>query len=306
MNTGQTAGSVPAARKGPAPRAAQEAGIVLSPEQIEAFLNTLEGNGGAEGTVKRYRHNLHLLYADLPADKELRRGTLAQWRESLLERGYAPRTVNVSISVANSLLAYLGRRELQLMERLEPRTDIQPEMTRAEYLRLLGTARALGKRQLYLLIKLFAGTGLPVQALPGVTVEAAASGSLAITQGGERQVLHITDCLRQELLDFAKDTGRRSGALFVTGAPMCPTASAGCARRPGYRRKRATPAVCAGSTRARAQSTRAEHARGDRGQYQPAGAAGPGAADGGRTVLHRLGAGRLGIRGGGRHGDTET
>ena len=110
----------------------------------------------------RYRHNLNLLYADLPAGKEIRRDTLAQWRESLLERGYAPRTVNVSISAANSFLAYLGRRELQLMEHLEPQREFQPEMTRAEYLLLLSTAKALGKRHLYLLIKLFAGTGLPV------------------------------------------------------------------------------------------------------------------------------------------------
>lgn len=218
MHTYQATERMVSARKDPMLKSVQEAGIVLSPERVEEFLGTLEGKGGAEGTLKRYRYNLNLLYADLPPDKEIRRGTLARWRESLLERGYAASTVNVSISAANSFLAYWGRRELQLMERLEPQTEFQPEMTRSEYLRLLSTARVLGKRQLYLLIKVFAGTGLPVQALPKVTVEAAEAGSVVITQSGERQVVRIPDCLRQELLDFARDTGRGAGPLFVTGA----------------------------------------------------------------------------------------
>lgn len=199
-------------------RTALEGGVVLTPALLEAFLERQRVKSTTEDTVKRYRHALELLYADLPPDKEIRRGTLAQWRESLLERGYAPRTVNVCVSAANSLLSYLGRRELQLMERLEPQTEIRPELTRAEYLRLLGTARALGKRQLYLLIKLFAGTGLPVQALPDVTVEGVEAGSLVVTRGGERRGVPIPACLRRELLDYARDAGRRSGAIFVTGS----------------------------------------------------------------------------------------
>lgn len=198
-------------------RRTEEGGVVLTPERIEAFLERQKSRSTTEDTVKRYRHALDLLYAALPTDKEIRHDTLARWRESLLERGYAPRTVNVCVSAANSLLSYLGRREFQLMERLEPQVEIQPEMTRTEYLRLLSTARALGKRQLYLLIKLFGGTGLPVQAIPKVTVETVETGGVVITQGGGQQVIHIPECLRRELLDFARDTGRRTGPLFVTG-----------------------------------------------------------------------------------------
>lgn len=233
MNISQATEWVKSIHKDPAPRAVQAAGIVLSPERIEEFLGTLEAKGSAEGTVKRYRYNLDLLYADLPESKEIHRGTLMQWRESLLERGYAASTVNVSISAANSFLAYWGRRELQLMERLEPQAEIQPEMTRSEYLRLLGTAKALGKRQLYLLIKLFAATGLPVQAIPKVTVETVSAGSLVVEQGGERQVIHIPECLRQELLDFARHTGRITGPLFITraGAPLGRTNVSNAIRR---------------------------------------------------------------------------
>lgn len=199
-------------------RRTPESGIILTPERIEGFLEHQKSKSTTEDTVKRYRHALELLYADLPPDKEIRRDTLAEWRDSLLERGYAPRTVNVSISAVNSLLRYLGRRELQLMDRLEPKQEVHPELTRTEYLRLLSTARALGKEQLYLIIKLFAGTGIAVQDLPKVTVETVNTGNIVVTQSGERQTLHIPPALREELLRFATRTGRRTGPLFVTGA----------------------------------------------------------------------------------------
>lgn len=233
MSTSQATGWAVAPRKAPAPKALQGDGIVLTPERIEAFLSHQAAGHAGGDTVKRYRHDLNLLYTDLPSGKELRRGTLAWWRESLLERGYAASTVNVSISAVNGFLAYWGRRELQLMERLEPRSGLQPEMTRPEYLRLLGTARALGKRQLYLLIKLFAGTGLPVQNLPEVTVEAVSAGRVAVMQGGIAQFIHIPACLQQELLDFAGQTGRHAGTLFVTGsgAPLGRTNVSGGIRR---------------------------------------------------------------------------
>ena len=51
-------------------------------------------------------------------------------------------------------------------------SELQPELTRTEYLRLLQTARALGRERVYLLVKLFGTTGLTVQELEKVTVEA--------------------------------------------------------------------------------------------------------------------------------------
>lgn len=120
MNTSQAIGRADPSRRTTSRRAEPESGIILTPERIEAFLEHQQTRSTTEDTVKRYRHALELLYADLPPDKGLRWYTLAEWRDSLLERGYAPRTVNVSISAANSLLRYLGRRELQLMDRLEP------------------------------------------------------------------------------------------------------------------------------------------------------------------------------------------
>lgn len=152
------------------PPRAGPSGLRLTPDDLEAYLDDLSRRGRVSGTLETYRRNIHALYEDLPADKTVRPGTLRQWQRELLEGGYSPRTVNARISAANGLVSFLGRRDLQFVGALEVE-DVQPELTRTEYLRLLTTARALDKERLYLLVKLFGCTGIPVQELPRVTCQ---------------------------------------------------------------------------------------------------------------------------------------
>ena len=133
-------------------------GLRLTPEDLEAYLNDLAHKGRVSGTLDVYRRNVYALYDDLPADKTIRLGMLARWQQELLNQGYSPRTVNTRLSVANSLVNFLGRRDLQFVGMLEV-DNIQPELTRTEYLRLLTTAKALDKERLYLLVKVFGCTG---------------------------------------------------------------------------------------------------------------------------------------------------
>lgn len=194
------------------PKARPDAGLTVTPELIDAFLSSLRARGRTPETLHTYRSKLELLYAYLPEGKRLDRGTLEQWRSELLAEGYAARTVNLTFSAVNSLLEYCERRDLQLVKPLEPGKDIQPELTRTEYLRLLSTARALGKAREYLLVKVFGSTGLTLHDLPLLTVEAAREGKIVLPTS----VLHIPDCLCAELLDYANRQGVLSGPLFVT------------------------------------------------------------------------------------------
>lgn len=196
--------------------------VKLTQEQINAFLSHQQNDKNcAKGTADRYRQNLTMLYNALPKDKRIRRDTLVKWRKQLLEEGYAVRTVNVCISAANSLLNFMGLREFQLMEHIKPQLKARPELTRAEYLRMLQTARILRKERVYLLIKLFATTGLSVQKLTCVTVEAALKGEIEAPPDR----LPIPACLQTELLDFVDKNGPNEGPMFVTrdGKPLCRT-----------------------------------------------------------------------------------
>ena len=206
---------------GPA-SARREAGVPLSPEEIEGFLHSLEAKGRIAETLKWYRRGLTHLYRALPEDRRIRRGTLAWWRETLRREGYAPSTVNLFLSVANSYVEYQGCREYQLVGQLKREEKAQPELSREEYLRLLRTAKALERERAYLLVKVFASTGVGVQELPAVTVEAARAWRLELPGG---RAVHVAESLCGELLAYAEREGRGRGPVFVdrTGKPMSRT-----------------------------------------------------------------------------------
>ena len=159
------------------------AGLPLTPEGLEDYLDTLDRKGRSRETLDIYRRNLRFFYDDLPEDKTVRPGTLDGWRQHLLDKGYSPRTVNTRLSTVNSLMDFLGRRDLQSMGTLDG-SQSQPELTRTEYLRLLSTARALGKERLYLLVKLFGSTDLALTDLPRLTVATLLEGLASFGEDG--------------------------------------------------------------------------------------------------------------------------
>lgn len=191
-------------------------GVVITWDDMEKFLSVYDGLNRSKGTVQFYRRKLQRFYRDLPDDKTIRFGTLQHWQESLLQQGYTPGSVNAFLSAANSYLDYIGHREYQLAGRLKEEKTPQPELSRAEYLHLLRTARALGKEKVYLIIKVFASTGLFAQELPEVTVEAVREGKIICDQNKYRQVMTIPVCLQKELLEYAQKNGILSGPIFQT------------------------------------------------------------------------------------------
>ena len=200
-------------------------GVPITREQIENYIAHQREESRMPESVQKYARNLWALYSFLPEEKRIRPETLTQWRETLLGQGYAPRTVNCMVSVANSFLKWLGHRELQLMGQLEITND-QPELTRNEYLRLLSAARHLNKERTYLLVKVFTTVNITVQELPCLTVEAVQGDQAEFTVNGVRHLAAIPSCLRDELLDYARRFYIASGPIFVTrtGKPLGRTA----------------------------------------------------------------------------------
>ena len=199
-----------------------ETGVLLTQESIEQFLDACQSRGRVEGTLQWYRRGLNRLYQALPEDKFIRQGALERWREELVEMEYTPGTVNMFLSIANSYLDFVGHRECQLASQLKPKSSLQPELTREEYVQLLRTAKALDKERLYLLVKLFASTGLSVQELPNVTVEAVQEGEIVHFPHKVEQRVRIPECLRKELSGYIRRNGYTSGPIFQNkdGGPL--------------------------------------------------------------------------------------
>ena len=69
---------------------ALDAGVWLTRESIERFIDACETRGRVEGTLKWYRQSLNRLYNDLPEDKTIRRGPWSAGGSSWWRRGTPP------------------------------------------------------------------------------------------------------------------------------------------------------------------------------------------------------------------------
>lgn len=203
-------------------RTAAPAELTVTWEEVCRYLDSLAARGRRRETIQVYRPKLEAFYHFLPEDKRVAADTLELWRAALLREGYSPGTANTHVSAANGLLAYLGRRDLQLIGQLDTEEEIQPELSRTEYLRLLATARNLGRERTYLMVKVFALTGIRVSELNRVTGRAVEEGRVLTACDGRAQYVLIPACLRRELTVYLRRVGITAGPVFVTrsGRPM--------------------------------------------------------------------------------------
>ena len=150
---------------------------ILKGYPISEFLQSEKCVGWNPDTRRYYANCLQDLLAFTRRHGEPTEQLLTDW-VAHLKQTYGRKTVNVHITAANQYFRWCGRLELMRGHiKSETTTDPPtPTVTRAEYLKLLRTARALGKQRTYLLIKLFATTDLPLQCLDQVTAEVVKAG----------------------------------------------------------------------------------------------------------------------------------
>ena len=123
--------------------------MTVSSRELSAFSAHLRQEDRSSGTTGKYLHDC-TGFALWLGDRELTPEAAAQWREHLLQKGYAPATVNSMLSAVNRLLKFLGREECRVRSlRIQRRTfrEQSRELTRGEYQRLLDAAAGLGRER---------------------------------------------------------------------------------------------------------------------------------------------------------------
>lgn len=194
---------------------------ILPGASIDRFLKENADRWSAE-TCRSYKRSLDELGMFLAKKGPPGSRTLEKWCTYLKSLGYSERSVNLRISAANNYFRWCGRSDLRMHHRQTETVTPVPEMKREEYLRLLKTARTLKKQRLYLLVKLFATTDLPLQYLDLVTVEIVRKGGARFQIHDGAVIFECPDGLRKELLEYAQDRHIEAGPIFVTrtGQPI--------------------------------------------------------------------------------------
>ena len=198
-------------RKRPVVRPDQTSGLRMRKEDIDRFIAEWSEDQHREGTTKRYRMALLKLYDWLPQDKLIRADTMSRWLDELASGGYSHSTLNYLGAVCNRCLKYMGAQEYRKKEKYDPSKTSQPAAAREEYHRMLDAAKELRDERSFLLIKVFAHTGIFVQDLGLLTVEAVSAGEVRT----DRRTIHLPPSLCGELLSYADFHGK-PGMIFGT------------------------------------------------------------------------------------------
>ena len=190
----------------------------ITSTELAAFARQLREQERAPGAIEKYIRDVSAASAWLRGAEVTRDGAAA-WRDSLLERGYAPVTVNSMVAAVNQFFTFLGWEDCKIKSlKIQRRLfrDDRRELTREEYQRLLDAAHGLGRERLTLLLETICSTGVRVSEVKYITVEAANSGKAEISLKGKLRTILLPGRLCRKLKKYAKAQKTASGEIFRT------------------------------------------------------------------------------------------
>ena len=186
--------------------------------QLTAFECHLRLEEREPGTIEKYLRDIRSFAAWLgtrPLDKD----TAIAWKEHLLASGYAPSTINSMLIAVNQFFRFQHWEELRVKTIRIQRQIFRSrdkELTKEEYVRLLETARSLGRERLALLMETICATGVRVSEVRYITVEAAQAGRAEISLKGKIRTILLPGKLCRKLLKYAQKQKTSSGEVFLT------------------------------------------------------------------------------------------
>ena len=199
----------------------------ITRETVSQFENHLRMEEKAQNTIEKYIRDITAL-AEYLCGKAISKELAIAYKHHLQDSGYAVRSINSIIASINALFGFVGLYDCRLKS-LKIQKQIycpeEKELTKAEYTRLVNTARQKGNERLNLVLQTICGTGIRVSELQYITVEAAKSGEAVVSLKGKTRTVFIVRELRQKLLRYAKSQKICTGAIFITrsGKPMSRT-----------------------------------------------------------------------------------
>jgi len=199
-------------------------GKILTEEMAKAFEKYLRREEKSENTVKKYLRDVRAFAAYLNG-AEVTKETVITFKSKLLGESYSVRSINSMLASLNGLFSFLGWEDCRVKSVKLQRQIYCPEekeLTKAEYIRLVDTAKQKGNERLNLILQTICGTGIRVSELQYITVEAVKNGEATVSLKGKTRSVFLVKELRKKLIRYAAKQNIQSGAVFITrtGKPM--------------------------------------------------------------------------------------
>lgn len=201
-------------------------GHFLTSTEIERFRNYLREEEKSKNTIEKYIRDV-TAFSEF-CDGTTTKDTVIAYKQSLIDGGYAVRSINSMLASLNSLFSFLGWCELRVKS-LKVQQQVfcpeEKELTRAEYERLCRTAERKQNQRLCIILQTICGTGIRVSELQFITVEAVRKGEAMVSLKGKTRSIFIVRDLQKKLLRYISEQKITTGSVFVTrtGKPLSRT-----------------------------------------------------------------------------------
>lgn len=189
---------------------------------IVRFELHLRNEERSKATIEKYLRDVRR-FQIFAENREITKELIVQYKDSLIEKGYAVRSINSMLAALNTYLSFLGCSEYRVRSIKAQKTIYCREerlLTKAEYLRLLDASR--NRPRLFLLLQTICATGIRVSELSHFTVEAVKQGEVIVHSKGKTRVILVPSKLKTMLLKYARQLKIERGVIFRTksGLPL--------------------------------------------------------------------------------------
>lgn len=190
---------------------------------IKMFEKALRADEKSEATIAKYLRDAQC-FMDYKGEEPLTKERVIAYKQLLCAQ-YRVTSVNSMLAAVNSFLCVAGRPDCvvkALKIQREPFRQGEKELSREEYLRLLGAAGKRKNRRLYLLMQTIGSTGIRISELPFITVEALKVRRTYVSLKGKTRVVLLPADLCRELQAYVDEKQIRTGSIFITrsGKPV--------------------------------------------------------------------------------------
>ncbi len=175
-------------------------------------------------TVEKYCRDVKM-FSEFAGDLQITKEITISFKQQLIERKYATRSINSMLASLNSFFEFLEWDDCKVKNikiQKQIYCEEEKELTKAEYMRLVSAARRQHNERLNLILQTICGTGIRVSELSYITVEAVKKGEAIVSCKAKTRRVFIVKELRKRLSHYAKERHIESGIIFVTanGKPM--------------------------------------------------------------------------------------
>ena len=177
-------------------------GRFLTEKQIAAFTVYLKSDEKSENTIEKYIRDVKAFFV-YTHGSEITKETVIAYKNKLLSENYATRSINSMLASLNGLFSFLSWSDLKVKSiKLQQQIycSEEKELSKAEYLRLVNTAKQKGNERLNLLLQTICGTGIRVSELQYITVEAVKYGEAVVSLKGKTRSVFLVRDLQKKLL----------------------------------------------------------------------------------------------------------